>query len=92
VPLEWQKTLAQCGPGNPTHYLPCHSEPLATARLRGENVSRNLQFRHAKPPYSNIPAIDAEIRFAIVPANIARIPKRASSPLLFGANAPMPPI
>ena len=36
--------------------------------------------------------MDADIRFAIVPANIARIPSRASSPFLFGASAPMPPI
>ena len=39
-----------------------------------------------------MPAIEADIRLAIVPASIARTPSRASSPLLFGASAPMPPI
>lgn len=42
--------------------------------------------------YSSIPAIDAEIRFAMVPASMARKPRRASSLLLLGASAPMPPI
>ena len=37
------------------------------------------------------PAIAADIRFAIVPANIARTPKAARTGVLF-ANAPMPPI
>ncbi len=40
----------------------------------------------------SIPAIEADIRFAMVPASIARKPSRASSPRLFGASAPMPPI
>jgi hypothetical protein len=42
--------------------------------------------------YNSIPAIDADIKFAIVPASIARTPSRASSPFLLGASAPMPPI
>jgi hypothetical protein len=42
--------------------------------------------------YNNIPAIDADIKFAIVPASMARTPSRASSLRLFGARAPMPPI
>ena len=42
--------------------------------------------------YSSMPAIEADIKFAIVPASMARIPSRASSPFLFGASAPMPPI
>src|SRR3984957_1060623 len=41
---------------------------------------------------SMIPTIDADIRFAIVPAALARIPSRARSAFLFGASAPMPPI
>ena len=48
--------------------------------------------RIAMMAYSSMPAIDADIRFAIVPASIARMPSRASSPFLFGASAPMPPI
>src|SRR5260370_24253 len=39
-----------------------------------------------------IPAIEADIRFAIVPASMARKPSLANSPRLFGARAPMPPI
>ena len=39
-----------------------------------------------------IPAIDAEIRFAIVPASIARTPSRARSLRRSGTSAPMPPI
>ena len=42
--------------------------------------------------FSMIPAMDADIKFAIVPASIARIPSRANSSFLFGASAPMPPI
>src|ERR1700680_1955473 len=41
---------------------------------------------------SMIPTIEADIRLAIVPASMARIPSRASSSFLFGASAPMPPI
>ena len=41
---------------------------------------------------SMIPTIDADIRFAIVPATIARMPSRARSAFLFGASAPIPPI
>ena len=43
-------------------------------------------------PYISIPAMEADIRFAMVPANMARTPRRASSPFLFGASAPIPPI
>src|SRR5947199_5579565 len=42
--------------------------------------------------YISIPAMEADIRFAMVPANMARTPRRASSPFLFGASAPIPPI
>ena len=41
---------------------------------------------------SRIPTIEADIRFAIVPAIMARKPSLASSPRLFGASALMPPI
>ena len=40
----------------------------------------------------NMPAIEADIRFAMVPASIARTPSLANSPRLFGAKAPIPPI
>jgi hypothetical protein len=42
--------------------------------------------------YSSMPAMEADIMLAIVPASMARRPSRASSPFLLGANAPMPPI
>src|SRR5579864_5719953 len=42
--------------------------------------------------FSMIPTIEADIRFAIVPASMARMPRRASSGFLLGASAPMPPI
>jgi hypothetical protein len=42
--------------------------------------------------YKSMPAIDADIIFAIVPASMARIPSFARSPRRFGARAPMPPI
>src|SRR5579884_802397 len=44
--------------------------------------------RHCK----KIPTIEADSRFAIVPASMARTPSRASSSFLLGASAPMPPI
>src|SRR5215470_13159444 len=40
----------------------------------------------------SIPAIDADIKFAIVPASMARKPRRARSPRRLGASAPIPPI
>jgi len=46
----------------------------------------------AKSSYSNIPAIEADMRFAIVPASMARTPSLVNSPLLFGASELMPPI
>jgi hypothetical protein len=36
--------------------------------------------------------IDADIRFAMVPASIDRRPSRARSRRRFGASAPIPPI
>jgi hypothetical protein len=42
--------------------------------------------------FSRIPTIDADIRFAMVPAIMARKPSLASSPRLLGASALMPPI
>ena len=47
---------------------------------------------HARTHRSMIPTIEADMRFAIVPAIIARMPRRARSPLRFGASAPIPPI
>ncbi len=41
---------------------------------------------------SRIPTIDADIRFAMVPAIMARKPSFARSPRRFGASALMPPI
>src|ERR1700722_1448773 len=48
--------------------------------------------RSSRTHRSITPTIDADIRFAIVPAIMARIPRRASSPFLLGESAPMPPI
>ena len=42
--------------------------------------------------HSNIPAMQADMKFAMVPAATARRPSRARSLLRVGASAPMPPI
>jgi hypothetical protein len=47
---------------------------------------------HSSAYFSKIPTIEADIRFAMVPAIMARKPSLASSPRLFGARALMPPI
>ena len=39
-----------------------------------------------------IPTMDADIRFAMVPASIARMPSFARLPRCSGASAPIPPI
>src|ERR1700733_13308999 len=49
-----------------------------------------LEFRRIHP--RNIPAIEALIKLAMVPANIALTPNLAKSFLRSGTNAPMPPI
>ena len=57
--------------------------------------------RHRKPDncrcdhqafHNRIPAIQAERKFARVPASIARKPSRARSAFRLGASAPIPPI
>src|SRR4029077_13640344 len=61
------------------------------ANPRPDGVSRRLDLvvvRH----YSRKPAIVAVMKFANVPANIARIPRRARSWRRLGASAPIPPI
>ena len=40
----------------------------------------------------NMPAMQADMKFAIVPASMAFTPSRARSDLRLGASAPMPPI
>jgi hypothetical protein len=81
----------------------CHSEKGAFAYRQERSPLRGWTGESARPHtgtvslkrkcgYNNIPAIDADIRFAIVPASMARTPSLASSPRLFGARAPMPPI
>ena len=65
---------------------------------RGKGQESTKLFHEGSPlsnvmwAYSSMPAMEADIRFAMVPASMARIPSRASSPFLFGASAPMPPI
>src|SRR5208282_2279314 len=49
-------------------------------------------FRMLRGHFSMIPTMDAVMRFAIVPASMARMPRRARSDFLLGASAPMPPI
>src|ERR1700688_1032309 len=78
--------------------LPCVSEFLARRRNNlleadwhgglEDNTGRDAD----SSSYSNMPAMDAEIRFAMVPAIIARRPNEASSRFLLGARAPIPPI
>src|ERR1022692_1074251 len=50
-----------------------------------------LSFQEGQVNYRSMPAIEADIRLAMVPASMARMPRRASSPRLLGASAPMPP-
>src|SRR4051794_29228310 len=61
----------------------------ADGRLRS-CVSLNVTSRFGD--HSSIPAIQADMKFAIDPAATARSPKRARSDLRLGASAPMPPI
>ena len=42
--------------------------------------------------YNNIPAMQADMKFAMDPAITAFNPKRARSDLRLGASAPIPPI
>src|SRR5207245_2560346 len=65
----------------------------------GHRAKRFRAARRNKPAatrahraHSNIPTIEADIRLAIVPASMARMPSRASSLRLLGASAPIPPI
>src|SRR5271170_2096656 len=39
-----------------------------------------------------IPTMEADIKLAMVPVSMARMPRRARSAFLLGARAPMPPI
>src|SRR5713226_4886599 len=43
-------------------------------------------------PHVNIPTMEADIKLAMVPASMARMPNLASWPRCSGASAPMPPI
>src|ERR1700683_2893618 len=53
---------------------------------------RRLGRARTRRLHRNIPTMEAESRFAMVPASIARMPSFASSLRLFGASAPIPPI
>ena len=57
----------------------------------GCNASRRRNW-HAPLYPRNIPAIDAEMRLAMVPASMARTPSCASSLRRSGTRALMPPI
>jgi len=69
------------------------SEPFRECkRDRDDQLEAGSVGLNKLAPYSSIPAMEADIRFAMVPASMALIPKRASSPFLLGARAPIPPI
>ena len=46
----------------------------------------------ARRIYKSMPAMQADMKFAMVPAATAFSPRRARSDLRLGASAPMPPI
>src|SRR6476646_10869961 len=48
--------------------------------------------RRTKRFYSSMPAMQADMKLASVPTNMAFSPRRARSDLRDGASAPMPPI
>ena len=60
--------------------------------LRPLKNIRAAGFLSRRALHSSTLTIDADIRFAIVPASIARKPSRASSSRLLGASALIPPI
>ncbi len=58
----------------------------------GRNRFRSLGIRAFFCAHERIPTMEADIKFAIVPASIARMPNFASWLRCSGASAPMPPI
>ena len=48
--------------------------------------------RNMLRPYDRMPTMEADMRLAMVPASMARMPNLASWPRCSGARAPMPPI
>ncbi len=70
---------------NPPRPLP------STTASRGPNRGFMDSMKAAAIAHSKIPAIQADMKFAIVPAATARSPRRARSDLRLGANAPIPP-
>ena len=65
--------------------------------LRMNRPSRQGKTKIARPrrmnrSYSSMPAMQADMKFASVPTNMAFNPSRARSDLREGASAPMPPI
>src|SRR5215471_2684628 len=65
------------------------AEHNANRRPR-RDVALDVPNRFAR--HSIIPAMHADMKFAMVPAATARSPSRARSLLRVGASAPMPPI
>src|SRR5689334_20698808 len=78
--LRVRRYCEQCGMRSRKHA----AAPPATAG--GSVAWLNLQCCTSKL------TIDADIRFAMVPASMARKPSFANSERLLGASAPMPPI
>ena len=60
--------------------------------MRGRRVGAALDVASGLVDHSSIPAMQADMKLAMVPAATARRPSRARSVLRFGASAPMPPI
>src|SRR6185437_6233668 len=58
------------------------------ARGLGKFIQARGRFGSRGVHRSMIPTSDADIRLAIVPASMERMPRRANSPFLFGASAP----
>src|SRR5580704_4123770 len=62
-----------------------HRHTRFAAGLRANIIDRGLH-------YSSMPAMQADIKFAMVPAATAFNPSRARSDFRVGASAPIPPI
>ena len=85
------------GVGEPDFVTPWHIREHAIWALeRGRTYYTSnlglIELRREIARYSRKPAMVAVMKFASVPANIARRPRRARSWRRLGASAPMPPI
>src|ERR1017187_10847346 len=58
-----------------------------------DRADKSVRATHSRQHiHSSIPAIDADIRFAMVPASMARWSRFGQFPRLLGSRPPIPPI